>query len=736
MASLLPCRRTLLLAGLFAAILMQAPLLAQAQSAPQGPYPALSAPAAVERSGTRDAAIIVALQDYVFLPDVPGAIDNANDWERFLSDDLGVPRVHTLTDRQATREQLLRFAEQAASEVGEGGTLWFVFIGHGAPGSATDGLLVGVDAQQDPDSLKARGLSQQALLNVLNEGEQANTVMVVDACFSGRASNGDPLAPTQPVIPINVQPTLSKSTVILSAAEATEFAGALPGAQRPAFSYLLLGALRGWASSEAQVSARDAWSFTRRALRGIPGRFQQTPSIFGNDELVLVRGASESNPGIEQIMRTAASSPSTPRSEPTPEQANPAENAARYQSFALSPGFVPDPAIGRGLAGGAVNAASLGPVAGGECIGMVDARPDHTVKLSTDFGYLRFGITSEADTSLAIRRPDGSFLCDDDTHGLNPEVAGRMSAGDYQIFIGAIGQADDRSYRLELSERPVNAAPPQNTGSPSAEANFAALTLSPNFTPDPATVGGLAGGNIDASAITGSTAGCAGKISNRPDHILTLGGHFSTLYLGVNSEADTSLIIRRPDGSFVCNDDTVGLNPRISGTFAAGTYQVYVGSLASGNPSYNLLASELSYGIPSPEPAPTPTPGGSYQSFSLRPGFSPDPTVGTGTAGGSRDASTLGGSPTGPCAGNIDTSPDHRVTLQSSFSYLKFSASSPIDTSLVILGPAGSRYCNDDSDGLDPVVEGAFPAGEYEVYIGKVGTSDSASYRLEITELR
>ncbi|TXD38464.1 caspase family protein [Lujinxingia vulgaris] len=736
MASLRSRHPFSLLAALAAALLFQTPTLASAQAPPPGPYPALSAPAQVERSGARDAAIIVALQDYVFLPDVPGAIDNANDWERFLSDDLGVPRVHTLTDRQATREQLLRFAEQAASEVGEGGTLWFVFIGHGAPGSATDGLLVGVDAQQDPDSLKARGLAQQALLDVLNNGKQANTVMVVDACFSGRASNGDPLAPTQPVIPINVQPTLSKSTVILSAAEATEFAGALPGAERPAFSYLLLGALRGWASSEEQVSARDAWSFTRRALRGIPGRFQQTPSIFGNDELVLVRGASESNPGIEQIMRTAASSPSTPHSDPTPAQANPAENSARYQSFALSPGFVPDPAIGRGLAGGAVNAASLGPVAGGECIGMVDARPDHTVKLSTDFGYLRFGITSAADTSLAIRRPDGSFLCDDDTHGLNPEIAGRMPAGDYQIFIGAIGQADDRTYRLELSERPVNAAPPQNPGSSAAQANFPGLTLSPGFTPDPSSASGLAGGTIDASSITGATAGCAGKISNRPDHILTLGGHFSTLYLGVNSQADTSLIIRRPDGSFVCNDDTHGLNPRISGTFGPGTYQIYVGSLASGNPSYDLYASELSYGVPSPGAAPTPTPGGSYQRFSLSPGFSPDPAVGSGTAGGSRDASSLGGSPTGPCAGNIDTSPDHRVTLQSSFSYLKFSASSPIDTSLVILGPGGSRYCNDDSDGLDPAIEGAFPAGEYEVYIGKVGTSDSASYTLEITELR
>ncbi|RVU44038.1 hypothetical protein EA187_10815 [Lujinxingia sediminis] len=726
MAPLHPCRRPLLLIAFVAAMLLQTPLPARAQTAPQGPYPALSAPASVERSGTRDAAIIVALQDYVFLPDVPGAIDNANDWERFFSDDLGVPRVHTLTDRQATREQLLRFAEQAASEVGEGGTLWFVFIGHGAPGSATDGLLVGVDAQQDPDSLQARGLSQQALLDVLNAGNQANTVMVVDACFSGRASNGDPLAPTQPVIPINVRPALSKSTVILSAAEATEFAGALPGASRPAFSYLLLGALRGWASSETRVSARDAWSFTRRALRGIPGRFQQTPSIFGNEELVLVRGASERNPGIERIMRTAA----TPRPEPTPAPTPTDQSSARYQSFALSPGFVPDPAIGRGLAGGRINAASLGPVAGGECIGMVDARPDHTLKLNADFAYVRIGITSEVDTSLAIRRPDGSFLCDDDTHGLNPEIAGRMPAGDYQIFIGAVGQVSDPVYRLEISERPANAAPSRNVEPPEPAAEIASMSLSRGFTPSEATFSGVADRDADASRIPG----CIGEVNSRPELLLVLTSRFSTLHLGVNSPADTWLIVRRPDGSFLCDDDGRGLNPRISGAFPPGVYQVYVGSQFSSSPSYDFYASESSTGIPSPQAAPSP--GAHYQNFSLRPGFSPDPAIGTGAAGGSRDASIIGGTAHGPCTGRIDTRPDHRVTLERSFNYLRFRARSHSDTSLVIVGPDGSFYCNDDSDGHDPLIEGAFPAGEYGVFIGRVGFGTDVDYALEISEIR
>lgn len=48
-------------------------------------------------------------------------------------------------------------AHEKAAEVEPGGTLWFVFVGHGAPSKdAKDGVLIGVDAQQRADSLYAR----------------------------------------------------------------------------------------------------------------------------------------------------------------------------------------------------------------------------------------------------------------------------------------------------------------------------------------------------------------------------------------------------------------------------------------------------------------------------------------------------------------------------------------------------------------------------------------------------
>ena len=279
------------------ALVAPIPLVAQG-------YPSLATAPQIERTGEKDVAVIVAAEAYTFLPPVHGAVDTANDWEIFFEQGLGVRNIHVLVNQQSTDVEMRRFARQAAEEVQPGGTLWFVFIGHGAPApEGDDGLLIGIDAQQNFESLVARGVRQQELLDLFDQGQQEQTVFIVDACFSGRSTDGAALIEAQPVLPVDLMPRFERTTVILSAAQAEEFAGPLPHARRPAFSYLLLGALRGWAASGEEVSASQALNFTRRALRGLPGRFQQTPGLFGTGDIVLVRGAREADPGIYELMR-------------------------------------------------------------------------------------------------------------------------------------------------------------------------------------------------------------------------------------------------------------------------------------------------------------------------------------------------------------------------------------------------------------------------------------------------
>lgn len=85
---------------------------------------------------------------------------------------------------------------------------------------------------------------------------------------------------------------------------------------------------------------------------------------------------------------------------------------------------------------------------------------------------------------------------------------------------------------------------------------------------------------------------CTGWIGNAPNHTLSLGSAFSQLKFEIDAPSDTTLIVKGPSG-VRCIDDANGFNPRLSGNFAPGSYEVYVGSYdESVTVQYTLTVSE------------------------------------------------------------------------------------------------------------------------------------------------
>lgn len=275
---------------------------AQAQS-----WPSVSTELERAGGGDSDAALIIGVSEYAFLPKVPGAADNAADWFQYLVKVRGVPaeRVVFLRDTDASRERMERELDSLARAARPGGTAWFIFIGHGAPApSGDDGLLLGMDTQPNADSLGGRGVAQNRALQILQAGKQAQTVAVFDACFSGKTGDGArPLVEgLQATPPLRKAASLGKVTVLSSS---ETFAGPLPDQRRPAFSYVLLGALRGWADRDGDrsVSVEEATTYARDALRATLKTTDRLPSARGQTTgVVLARGVTEPGPEIEAIV--------------------------------------------------------------------------------------------------------------------------------------------------------------------------------------------------------------------------------------------------------------------------------------------------------------------------------------------------------------------------------------------------------------------------------------------------
>jgi hypothetical protein len=269
--------------------------------------------------GVKDAAVIVAISDYYKLPDIAGATQNGEDWYRYLVKVRGVPdrKITPLFNDGATKTDILNAVKKASLEVEPGGTLWFIYVGHGGPSkSLDDGLVLGADTQVSVASFQDRGVPQKQILDMIDQGAHEQAVVIFDACFSGTDGSGQNLLPnTQATVPIRRMDATTGRSAIMSASDAV--AGPLAGHDRPAFSYLLLGGIRGWADNngDKQVTINEAFEYAADVLARpsmVSGR-RQVPKLSGLKTGVLATGVTEKGPELvdmSQVLGGFGPSPS------------------------------------------------------------------------------------------------------------------------------------------------------------------------------------------------------------------------------------------------------------------------------------------------------------------------------------------------------------------------------------------------------------------------------------------
>jgi hypothetical protein len=281
-----------------------------------------------------------------------------------------------------------------------------------------------------------------------------------------------------------------------------------------------------------------------------------------------------------------------------------------YETVDLNTGFLPDPQSVELLAGGPNQASNM---AGPDCRGYInEERPD--VRLNFNAGSFPMNIyaVSEADLTLVVRLPDGSWACNDDTQGFNPAVSVQPAqSGAYDIWVGTYSQGSTPEATLfisELSPQWPNQAGPggqtgqgqfgpggQGPGQPDVMADpmFGTVNLNTGYTPDPHTVQVQAGGPNEASPLGPN---CRGYINNaQPDVRLNFQAGSYPMNIYVTSQADTTLAVNLPNGQWVCNDDANGLDPWVQVQPAqSGQYDIWVGTYQPGStPPAQVHISEL-----------------------------------------------------------------------------------------------------------------------------------------------
>lgn len=224
---------------------------------------------------------------------------------------------------------------------------------------------------------------------------------------------------------------------------------------------------------------------------------------------------------------------------------------------------------------------------------------------------MRIGLESDQfDPYLFVRTPSGRQLDNDDLRQGCRNAAidiGLAEGGAYVVSVTSFQSGETGAYRLGVVGGTISvprADPGPGPGTrpgttvvrppdPPNASNFGTAAITPGFTPDPHTVAGRSGGDIQARSWSPA---CAGWVTSRADHLLQLQGDFGFLRIYAVSTADVTLVVRTPSGTFLCADDisTSNRNPLLEGGFQAGTYQIWIGSYDEGQEApYQLSFTEL-----------------------------------------------------------------------------------------------------------------------------------------------
>ncbi|MBK6577964.1 MAG: hypothetical protein IPG17_17540 [Sandaracinaceae bacterium] len=102
-----------------------------------------------------------------------------------------------------------------------------------------------------------------------------------------------------------------------------------------------------------------------------------------------------------------------------------------------------------GRFGGPDSAQSLSP----ECPGWVASQPNHEIYVPAELEFAQLVVNSDPfDTTLVVQLPDGSFLCNDDTHGLNPAVQLEpVPSGQLRVWVGSYQEGQEGDYQMAFT---------------------------------------------------------------------------------------------------------------------------------------------------------------------------------------------------------------------------------------------------------------------------------------------
>lgn len=257
---------------MFPTVLLQTALAATVPST--ATPPSIDTPIETGDKAKKDSALIIAMEDYATLPDLPGVSEDVRAMQDFLIHTRGIPEERVRVASNSSRGEIVHALQAAAADAKKKGTLWIYFVGYGTTDEKGNRLLLGKKATAEAPDTDALPLGE--VVSGLNSTKASQIVVVVDANFAGADRAGN--AVIRASVPPNplAAPANAHLALWLSGA-GTELSPYYAEAAHGLFSYLVVGALRGWADGannsnpDRKISLVEAQQYVYKTERQLAG---------------------------------------------------------------------------------------------------------------------------------------------------------------------------------------------------------------------------------------------------------------------------------------------------------------------------------------------------------------------------------------------------------------------------------------------------------------------------------
>ncbi|WP_187413051.1 caspase, EACC1-associated type [Streptomyces sp. WAC01526] len=234
-------------------------------------------------------AVLIGTSSYRHLPNLNAVTNNLQDLSAVLCDDSSwalAPEHCTVLENCDSADPVLEAVYDAATSARD--TLLVYFAGHGLAGERGDGFYLGRPGTREGMSHTALSYSQ--LRHVIEENTRAQRhIMVLDACFSGRAI-GTVMSPGQQV---SAEEAEVAGGYILVSSPATSPSLAPPGERHTAFTGALLNLLRdGLPKGPEYLDLNSIYFHLRDVLDDLGAPRPQRRELNDTGHIALVRNAA------------------------------------------------------------------------------------------------------------------------------------------------------------------------------------------------------------------------------------------------------------------------------------------------------------------------------------------------------------------------------------------------------------------------------------------------------------